>query len=197
MSTMPQQQAQAETEIVVGIVQGIVQKGADKYQVEVNVGQQNPRRLWTKDVNLVYQLQPLIGTEQTFLCGVSHWTNNQGQPVRSLWINGVGPQGMAAAAQQTFPQAQQPVAQAQQPMAQAQQPRVSDSDREARIHRQTATKVAAMLISHLPSEQRTLTNLLEISERLVGYYAYGIESMQGQQNPDGDLYPHGDEDIPF
>lgn len=101
-------QAQAETEIVQGIVGGIVAKGQDKWQVEVNTGGQNPRRLWTKDPALVAGLQTVIGTQQSFLCGVSHWTNQQGQPVRSLWINGVG-QGAAVAQPPAATPPQQPV----------------------------------------------------------------------------------------
>ena len=227
---------QAETEIVNGIIQGIVAKGQDKWQVEVNVGQQNPRRLWTKDAALVGQLSMMIGQQTSFLCGISHWTNNQNQQVRSLWINGVGAGGQPAQMPQ---QPQQPVMQQQpimqqQPQQQAwQQPQlpqqaptvvtpqvqpmgpvaqmspprsdwIPEADREKRIHRQTATKVASILISHVPAEQRTVDNVLALSERLVAYYENGLaqQTMDGGSGPDYPAdpgpqgVPHGDGDFP-
>jgi hypothetical protein len=89
----------AESEVVQGTVIGIIQKGADKWQVAVQpFGSQYSRNLWTKDSLLVQQLSGLIGTEQAFLCGKSHWVRQDGTPVTSLWINGVGP-GAAAPSQ--------------------------------------------------------------------------------------------------
>lgn len=215
---------QAETEVVSGIIQGIVQKGADKWQVEVNIGQQNPRRLWTKDAALVGQLSMMIGQQTSFLCGISHWTNQQNQPVRSLWINGVG-QGAAvpqppmtaqqpAAPPPVAPQPQpaqqwptqaptvvQPTAVPMGPVAHVEQ-RVPDSVRESRIMRQTASKVAGILISHVPSEQRTLDNVLSLSERLVAYYEHGLGQQNGgnpaaEGDPGPQGAPHTDDDIPF
>ena len=225
---------QAETEVVTGVIQGIIAKGADKWQVEVGTGQQNPRRLWTKDAALVGQLATMIGQTTSFLCGISHWTNQSGQAVRSLWINGVGQTAPAAAVPQA-PMAQQPVAplpsapqpqqpptvvqpqatpmagmqqqpimqqpMQQQPVATVEQ-RTPDSVRESRIMRQTASKVASILISHVPAEQRTLENVLSLSERLVGYYEQGMQAAAsnggGQSNDPGPQdIPHTDDDIPF
>jgi hypothetical protein len=216
---------QAETEVVVGVIQGIIAKGADKWQVEVNTGQQNPRRLWTKDASLVGQLSMMIGQQTSFLCGISHWTNNQGQPVRSLWINGVGQAVAQQPPQQQpvipMPQQPQPVAQQQQqwqpqpqatpmvgmqPQAQPQpvahvEQRTSDSVREFRIMRQTASKVAAILISHTPAEQRTLDNVLRLAEQLVGYYEHGMQKAAENPGDGGDPgsqgIPHTDDEIPF
>jgi hypothetical protein len=166
----------------------------------------------------------MIGQHTSFLCGKSHWTNNSGQPVTSLWINGVG-QGAAApqapmvpqpvaplptAPQQSWPaqpptvvQPQsQPMAALQQPVAQVEQ-RIPESLREKRIMRQTASKVASILISHTPSEQRTLDNVLTLSERLVAYYENGLgqQTMGGNPAQDGDPgpqgIPHTDDEIPF
>jgi len=82
--------------------------------------------------------------------------------------------------------------------------RIPDSLREVRIMRQTASKVASILISHVPSEQRTLDNVLALSERLVGYYESGMQQAQQNGNPGeygGDPgaqgVPHTDDDIPF
>lgn len=216
---------QADTETVTGIVQGIVQKAADKWQIEVNVGQQNPRRLWTKDPQLVQQMMGLIGQNLSFMCGVSHWTNQQNQPVRSLWINGYGNPGSIAQAppqQQPTPQSmnawqqpQQPVM--QQPMAAQAQPvpqmaapvqLAPQNDTEDKIHRQTATKVAVHLLKHLKPEDQTFENLIKLSERLVAYYDSGVAwpqsdgnnpepgaGVSGDPGPQG--APHTDDDIPF
>ena len=211
---------QADTETVTGIVQGIVQKAADKWQIEVNVGQQNPRRLWTKDAELVQQMMGMIGQTLAFMCGKSHWTNNQNQPVTSLWINGYGAPGampqQPVMQQPQYPQppVQQPGAWAQntpapqpvQPMAQSQPQAPQQDVREEKIHRQTATKVAVHLLKHLKPEDQNFQNLIALSERLVAYYDSGVawpqqEQGQAQGQPSADPgpqgAPHTDDDIPF
>jgi hypothetical protein len=209
---------QADTEVVTGIVQGVVAKAVDKWQVEVNTGQQNPRRLWTKDADLVQQMMGLIGQQLSFMCGKSHWTNSQNQPVVSLWINGYGQPGSIAQApapvqqpvmqQPVVPQYAPPVQ--QQPLVQQmpaaptqtmQQPSQRDVT-EDKIHRQTATKVAVHLLKHLSPEDQTFTNLITLSERLVAYYDNGVSWPQQPTNMnDGDPgpqgAPHTDDDIPF
>jgi hypothetical protein len=211
---------QAEQEVVVGVVIGVETKAADKWQVLVNTGQQNPRRLWTKDSNLVQQMMGMIGQHLSFMCGVSHWTNQSGQPVRSLWLNGFGAPGQQAAPlPQQFTQpapaaptslpVQQPGAWAQNtpappvaPIPVAAVPQVSyEQQREDRIHRQTATKVAALLLPHLAEDQRNLQNLLAISERLVAYYDNGVAWSDNPGHGDGhppEAQPSDpDDDIPF
>src|SRR5262252_1841751 len=102
--------AQQESEVVSGTINGIIQKGPDRWQVAViPTGSQYAKNLWTKDAGLVNQLSAMIGQQQGFNCGVSHWNMNDGTPVRSLWINGVGQ-----------PQQPQQWGQAQQPQAQPQ-----------------------------------------------------------------------------
>ena len=162
MSTM-QQDGQAEVEVVTGVVTGIITKGADKWQVAVKAdpSSQYAKNLWTKDYDLVHQLQQLIGSAMTFQCGVSHWNMNDGTPVRSLWINGAGPAqqhsvgvgqqpgtqavAQAMAPQQVFQQQQaQPLPQSQVPAPLPPSiPLYDDDPKQAKIHRQTASKVAA------------------------------------------------------
>lgn len=208
---------EADTEVVTGTVQGIVQKAADKWQIEVNIGQQNPRRLWTKDAGLVSQMATMIGQHLSFMCGVSHWTNQQQQPVRSLWINGYGQAGQV---QQPVPappqvpvQPQQSPMQPAQPMpvpqqwpAPAQQDApVSAAVREERILREAASGVAVQLLKHLHPDDQNFGNLIKLSERLVGYYKDGAQwgggGSQGSPSADGDPgpqgVPHTDDDIPF
>lgn len=211
--------AQADTETVTGIVQGIVQKAADKWQIEVNTGQQNPRRLWTKDAELVQQMMGLIGQQLSFMCGKSHWTNASGQPVTSLWINGYGQPGSIAPSPQPamplpvqqFPQ-QQPAPltgqwdprtqqQMQQPapLPQPQQQGPSAYERDERIMREAAAGVAVQLLKHLHVDDQNFSNLIKMSERLVAYYKNGVPPGWTGDNPgDGDGAPaHTDDDIPF
>jgi hypothetical protein len=216
---------QAETEVVTGTIKGIIDKGGGKYQVAVQPdGSQDgyTRNLWTKDTGLVGQLSQMVGQRTGFLCGVSHWNMQDGTPVRSLWINGVG-QGMQQAPQQVAPLPQpvaiQPQAQAMigmqpqaqpmqqpqaQPVATVQQPTEQTSRwlqekavERPYIHRQTATKVAAMLISHLPAEQRTFDNLISISDRLCGYYERGSGTQQPEYTDESGGPGGPDDGIPF
>jgi len=95
----------------------------------------------------------------------------------------------------------QPMGVTQQPVATVEQ-RIPESLREARIMRQTASKVAGILISHVPSEQRTLDNVLSLSERLVAYYEHGLGQQNGgnpaaEGDPGPQGVPHTDDDIPF
>ena len=124
--------------------------------------------------------------------------------------------------QQPQPQQYQPP---QQPMPQPPLvPQVStDALREAKIHRQTATKVAVQLLGYLVPDERNLASLVRISEQLVHYYDNGVQwttppvqpqapqpqpqpqqPMQqqpqgGYENPGdyGPQYQPTDDDIPF
>jgi hypothetical protein len=207
---VPQVPQQQEQELVVGTIQGIIQKGQDKWQVAVQPdGSQYTRNLWSSDPALIGQLSMMIQSRQSFLCRVSHWTGQDGGPRRSLWIQGVGPEAAQAQPQSMAGAvAQAQAAQAAQPQVSAPMHagvRVSDDERENRIHRQTASKVATILLSHLPAEQRTFDSVIVISERLVAYYAHGAHPataltptnpyFDGDPGPQG--VPHGDDDIPF
>lgn len=221
MSSMQQGSAQ-EAEVVQGTVVGIIQKGVDKWQVAVQPPEsQYSKNLWTKDQALVQQLSNMIGSQQAFMCGVSHWTRQDGQAVRSLWINGVGPgaapQAQAQAAQQwgqaqqadamqtvgqvmqqsgAFP-LQQPATNANyQPVAMPKQG-LSGYAKDINIMRQCATKVASMVLGHLPPETpRDLSTLLAISERLVAYYEHGVATpAEDDHIPFGPGHP--DDDVPY
>ena len=163
-----------ETEQIVGNLTGIVQKGPDKWQaVVVPDGSEYGKNLWTKNQSLINSLSTMIGTRLAFACNVSHW-EREGIPQRSLWIDVVGRAEVGSPAMQGPPYVQQ-AQQAQQsnlPTPQVAAPPSQDT-KEQRIHRQTATKVAAILLSNLPAEQRTFDTLLTLAERLVVYYNQG------------------------
>jgi flagellar biosynthesis regulator FlaF len=77
-----------ETELITGTITAIVQKAADKWQVVVQPdGSQYDKNLWTKSAETVDALSKLIGEHRAFVCSVSHWTNNDGKPIRSLWLD--------------------------------------------------------------------------------------------------------------
>jgi hypothetical protein len=83
------EQAPPEEQTLSGAITGVIMKNADTWQVAVMPeGSQYTKNLWTKDADLVTQMQQMIGQQATFFCNVSHWTRQDGQPVRSLWING-------------------------------------------------------------------------------------------------------------
>lgn len=80
-----------ETETVVGAVDGVTQKAADKWQVAVKpAGSQYAKKLWTKDQAMQTRFAGMIGQQVSVVCNVSHWTNNEGKPIRSLWIAALG-----------------------------------------------------------------------------------------------------------
>jgi len=204
-----------ETEQIVGNLTGIIQKGPDKWQaVVVPDGSQYGKNLWTKDQNLIATLSTMIGARLAFACNVSHWNMQDGTPVRSLWIDDAGNADAGSPAMQGPPYMQQ-AQQAQQnnlPTPQITAPPSQDT-KEQRIHRQTATKVAAILLTNLPAEQRTFDTLLTLAERLVIYYNQGLpartldeeiqramprsvdEVIAGGSGPVPQYT--GDEDIPF
>ena len=214
-----------ETEQIIGVVSGVVQKGADKWQAVVTPdGSQYTKNLWTKDQNVVMYLTSQIGNRLAFLCNVSHWTNQSNQPVRSLWIDQVGSPTVGSPALAGPPQQPQGAAPPQAPIQQAgwnQQPQQSATvqpvatpmvaqaaqpdAREQKIHRQTAAKVAAILLGYLPEGERTLSTLLVVSERLVSYFDNGmpaaetLEDLMNRAMPSSvdEAPPHTDDDIPF
>lgn len=87
-----------ETEAVAGEIKGILQRAADKWQVEVQPpGSNYTKKLWTKNPELVAGLSSRIGQSEVFQCNASYWTNNEGKQVRSLWVNGLGGEVAASA----------------------------------------------------------------------------------------------------
>jgi hypothetical protein len=81
------EQAEKEQELVSGTIGGITQKKADTWTVAVTPeGSQYAKNLWTKSTSLVEALQGKLGQHGAFVCNASYWTRQDGQQVRSLWI---------------------------------------------------------------------------------------------------------------
>jgi len=219
-----------ETEIVQGTVVGIIQKKPDTWQVAVQPpGSQYNKNLWTKDQALVAQLSQMIGSQQSFLCGASTWFNPRvNQEVRSLWINGVGPgvaqqatplpqpamasaapgptmqdnaafAGMQTMQPQMPPQAPQPPLPSQPVAWDGAVP--TPAQKELRIMREAASKVAAILMGYLPPEvPRNYDTFLTLCNRLVANYEHGFgQPAFSHENapPEFDGYQHSDDDVPF
>jgi hypothetical protein len=186
--------------MVIGIVP---HASGDKWIVKVMPdGSQFEKNLWSSDAGTVGDLAQRINQRFTFICNPSHYTARNGSPATSLWINGVQNPDVAAAPVPSIPSppqtAQQgaafplpaPMPQPPAPpvVAATVTPRMEPVDpqvKEARILREAASKVAAMLLTGFPPEDRTLDHLLQLSEKLVGYYVNGM---------DGEF---ADEHIPF
>jgi hypothetical protein len=210
MSTI---EAPREQEQIIGTVTGIIQKGADKWQAAILPdGSQYVKNLWTKDAALVQSLSTMIGQRLAFLCNVSHWNMQDGTAVRSLWIEATGQPAPGSPALQgpqqhsvAVPPQQAPVV--VQPQAVPFQQAVPQDVKEQRIHRQTASKVAAIMLTHVAQEERTMSTLFTLAERLVAYYNEGmpnaetIEDLMQRSMPASiDEYPGNpdpDSDIPF
>ena len=200
-------QEQQETEVVRGQVAKIIDKGSGRWQIAVQPeGSQYTRDLWTKEEPLVNSMRQQVGQWFDFLCTFSHWTNPQGQPVRSRWIKSFGgyntitDSGITAPPPQAQPQqgyapgvmppqnAPQPAPapQPQQASPQSSPPplvpqRLPEEVKDMRIMRQCATKVAAIMLPYLPENERNLAGLEAMSEWLMRYYTGGPQ--MGRQNP--------------
>jgi len=117
-----------ESVVVNGTVEGMEVKPNGRYVIKVReIGSQSnyALNLNTKEQGLAQQMGNSIGQAFSFICGLSHWTNQSGQPVTSKWINGVAPLQGGAPPQQTQQQYAPPQQQgnwAPQPQQQTFQP---------------------------------------------------------------------------
>ena len=205
MSTI---EAPREQEQVIGVVTGIITKAADKWQVAVlpDSSTQYTKNLWTKDAALVQSLSTMIGQRLAFLCNVSHWSMQDGTPVRSLWIETTGQAAPGSPAMAGPPQQapipatnmQAPIVVQPQaiPMQAPVQQHVSQDVKEQRIHRQTASKVAAIMLSHVEEKERTMSTLFVLAERLVAYYNEGMPHAENLDQLMQRAMPQGMEQAP-
>lgn len=187
-----------ESVVVNGTVEGMEVKNNGRFVIKVReLGSTSNYALSlnTKEQGLAQQMANSIGQQFSFICGLSHWTNNQGQPVTSKWINGVAPlQGgyQQPQPQQQFQpqpqqfqgqpqgfagqQPQQPFMPQQQPQQQFQpQPQFSPQEDgrptdDAYIRRVSwlaAVPAAVAALDHLPEDQRTVAALVKMTDFLA------------------------------
>jgi hypothetical protein len=198
----------SESVVVNGTVEGMEVKPNGRYVIKVReIGSQSnyALNLNTKEQGLAQQMGQSIGQSFSFVCGLSHWTNNSGQPVTSKWINGVAPlQG--GMQQQPMPQQQQPMQQPQQqwpqqqgnfqPQPQQQQfvpqvpqgspqgeERPTDDPYIRRVSWLAAVPAAVAALDHLPEEQRTVAALVKMTDFLAQTAIKRGQQGFGQQAP--------------
>jgi hypothetical protein len=187
-----------ETEYVAGVIQGITQKKADTWTVDVSTGGQNPRHLWTKDANLVDALSAKIGQHGAFVCGASYWQHPQHGQVRSLWIDSVedeermedlhvqAPRSVATPA--AAPQAA--TSQAPRPPSGEGMSKEEWARKDSAIHKMACIKAAADALKHTIPSDPTPEDLGKFKERVfVLSYAWHTNVIAERDDPTGEQVP--------
>jgi hypothetical protein len=207
-----------ESVVVNGTVEGVEIKPNGRYVVkvrELGSTSQYALNLNTKEQGLAQQMMNSIGQQFSFICGLSHWTNQTGAPVTSKWINGVAPlqggmqqpqqmqqaqpmqaqpqmqaqqaqpQGWSGAQPQMQPQAQ-PMQQPMQQQAPPQQQEVTDDAFIRRVSWLAAVPAAVAALNHLPEDQRTVAALVKMTDFLAR-----TAILRGQQGFGQDGNPGG------
>jgi len=176
----------SESVVVNGTVEGVEIKPNGRFVVKVREygsSSQYSLNLNTKDTGLAQQMMGAIGQSFSFVCGLSHWTNQSGQPVTSKWINGVAPmQGQPQMQQQPQQQgwsgvnpgqAQQAVAtgqaqwapQPQTPPPPPPQPQeVTDDAFIRRVSFLAALEPAVAMLAYLPEDQHGVPALVKMAD---------------------------------
>lgn len=146
-----------EIEVVAGTIGSTIRKKEDTWQIEVDVGQQNPKRLWTKDAELVKAMEAKFGQHGAFVCGASYWTNREGVEVRSLWINSVAEEGATPGVSGAPPQAASSVATPDAaPRGGEGMSKEEWARKDSAIHKMACIKTAADALKHtIPSDPST------------------------------------------
>lgn len=166
-------ETERETELVAGVVGGIIQKPGDKWQIEVKqADSQYAKKIWTKSKTFHEAATALIGQQATFLCKISHWEQD-GEPRKSLWLDTINPNGSEAAA--TPPDAPQatPAPHSGTP---AGSPNVTEREKQQSIERQTALKAA---VEHhaaraITPNQTPADEVLATAVRFAGFLETGL-----------------------
>ena len=196
MSTFAQpQQGQQEqpSEVVSGTVTQIVTKPNEKWVIEVTPdGSQYSKNCWTKDFGLVQQMGNAIGQAFDFVCRRNHYQGPSG-PTSSLWINSVALYGSTPVGEMQIPgtgQVHTPAAPLnaqgaviQQPVIQG-TPSLSPMEKETRIMREAAMKVAAHMLPYMKPEERSLPGMVTVAEGLIRYYQQGPDVVNGRPGDD-------------
>ena len=204
---------------IVGTLTGIESRNGGWSAIAIlEEGNQYPKKLSTKKQELISASVSLMGQLVTaaYNESESNQTNpHTGNPYVNRYLEAITPgaQQLVQPGQQTQPIQQQAQA---QPVTQAAQgatiqhvvPR--DEQREERIMRQSAAKVAADLLPLLSPENHNLASLVAIAEQLAKYFKEGVnwstppiqgttEQPEPQGNDQAPVHPGDfpDDGIPF
>ena len=206
---------------IVGTLTGIESRNGGWSAIAIlEEGNQYPKKLSTKKAELISASVSLMGQLVTaaYNESESNQTNpHTGNPYVNRYLEAITPgaQQLVQPGQQTQPiQQQQAPAQtgiSGQPGTTIQHVVPRDEQREERIMRQSAAKVAADLLPLLSPEYHNLGSLVQIAEQLAKYFKEGVNwdvaPIQTQAEPVGDIGQtgiqgdqapvHPDDDIPF
>jgi hypothetical protein len=180
---------------ITGHITGIEARNGGWFAIAIQEqGQTYPKKLSTKKPELVQMCQQMMGQYVDALYNESESTNinpNNGQPYMNRYLEAIAMAGTMPMQAQPQPQqfqgqpqtfAGQPAAQpftppVQPPIQQAQYANgvVTPQQKEDRIMREAAAKVAAEFLQHLDPADRTLASVVRISEQLVGYFRDGVQ----------------------
>lgn len=176
---------QRETEIVAGVIGASIRKNETTWQIEVNTGAANPKRLWTKDAELVKALEAKFGQHGAFVCNASYWTNNSGTQVRSLWIAGEAEEGAEPTRSVATPDAA-PKGSSGESMSKEEWAR-----KDSAIHKMACIKTAADALKHTIPSTPTREDLNEFLSRTTHLaLAWHRSVLAERDDPTG-------EDVPF
>jgi hypothetical protein len=196
--------AEKEQELVAGTIGGITQKKADTWTVAVTPeGSQYAKNLWTKSTSLVEALQGKLGQHGAFVCNASYWTRQDGQQVRSLWIEAESdgtenvPERVA-----TPGAASQAAAQSAVKMAGAALVKTSNdvmtkdewARKDSAIHKMACIKTAADALKHtLPSGQGSELTTEDLNQYLARVthlsLAWHRQVLAERDDPTGESVP--------
>lgn len=199
----------SESVVVNGTVEGVEIKPNGRFVVkvrEIGSTSQYALNLNTKEQGLAQQMMGAIGQQFSFVCGLSHWTNQTGQPVTSKWINGVAPlqgqpQFQGQPQQQYAPpqpqpspayNAPQPTPTFTHPVGQQAPPQQQPQTDDAFIRRVSwlaAVGPAVDALAYLPESERTVAALVKMTDFLAR-----TAILRGQQGFDNMAAPSGGSD---
>ena len=188
---------QREIEVVSGVIEGVTQKKPDTWQVVVRPdGSQYTKNLWTKDAELVTSLTAKLGQHGGFVCSASYWNRQDGQQVRSLWINAEG-EAAASSAVETVQTRSTPAA---APKAQGDglsKEEWARKDRAADLR--ACIAIASSALQHTVKSEPSDADLNEFARRtlFVARQFHGVVSGERAGGEDVPFLSEHDQNIPF
>ncbi len=184
-----------ETELVVGTIEGTLIKKEGTWQVLVKPdgGGTFTKNLWTKSAETVEAMDRLKGEHRAFACSVSHWTNNDGKPMRSLWLESVQDGAGAVSSRTPITQAEVTQAQATPAGGTPTHKPIQAGEKDRAITRMACLKAASQIVSSV-DEDPALT-VMKAAARFEQWIYRDIDEV-----PFSDAQPklsEHDDDIPY
>jgi hypothetical protein len=186
------EQAEKEQELVSGTIGGITQKKADTWTVAVTPeGSQYAKNLWTKSTSLVEALQGKLGQHGAFVCNASYWTRQDGQQVRSLWIEAESDGIENVPERVATPSAASPAASPQaKPKPGGEMSKEEWARKDSAIHKMACIKTAADALKHTVPSDPTPEDLTQFLSRVTTLtLAWHRQVLAERDDPTGENVP--------